>query len=160
MRRKDREITDTRELLEIIKANKVCRLGMADENRPYVIPLNYGFEFEGDDLILYFHCADEGKKIDVLKKNPEVCFEIDGEHQLTQGKNDCEYGFNFASIIGFGTVKFLEKEAEKIHALEQLMRHQTGEDRDFQFAPPHIKAVTVFKVETHSFTGKRRALPI
>jgi nitroimidazol reductase NimA-like FMN-containing flavoprotein (pyridoxamine 5'-phosphate oxidase superfamily) len=160
MRRKDREITDTRELLEIIKGNKVCRLGMADDNRPYVVPLNYGFEFEGDDLILYFHCADEGKKIDILKMNPEVCFEMDGEHQLTKGKNNCEYGFNFASIIGFGTVNFIEDEAEKVHALQQLMRHQTGEDRDFRFAPPHIKAVTVFKVKTRSFTGKRRALPV
>jgi nitroimidazol reductase NimA-like FMN-containing flavoprotein (pyridoxamine 5'-phosphate oxidase superfamily) len=159
MRRKDREISDSRELLAIIKANKVCRLGMADGNQPYVVPLNYGFEFEGDNLILYFHCADEGKKIDVLKKNGSVCFEIDGEHQLTVGDTPCEYGYNFASIIGFGDAHFIGDEAEKTHALNLLMRHQTGEDRDFDFAPAHLRAVTVFKVVLSSFTGKRRSLP-
>jgi nitroimidazol reductase NimA-like FMN-containing flavoprotein (pyridoxamine 5'-phosphate oxidase superfamily) len=68
MRRKDREVTGTEELLAIIRANKVCRLGMADGDLPYVVPLNYGFEFDCGRLVLYFHCAGEGKKIGILKK--------------------------------------------------------------------------------------------
>jgi nitroimidazol reductase NimA-like FMN-containing flavoprotein (pyridoxamine 5'-phosphate oxidase superfamily) len=159
MRRKDREVTGTEELLAIIRANKVCRLGMADGNLPYVVPLNYGFEFDRGGLVLYFHCAGEGKKIDILKKNSRVCFEIDGEHELTAGEIACEYGFDFASIIGFGNAGFIDDEAEKTRALTALMRHQTGEDRDFAFAPAQLRAVTVFKVTAHSFTGKRRAPP-
>ncbi|MDR2051979.1 MAG: pyridoxamine 5'-phosphate oxidase family protein [Treponema sp.] len=159
MRRKDREVTGTEELLSIIRANKVCRLGMADGDMPYVVPLNYGFEFDGGRLVLYFHCAGEGKKIGILKKNSHVCFEIDGEHELTAGEIACEYGFNFASIIGFGDARFIDGEAEKSRALAVLMKHQTGGDRDFSFAPAHLRAVTVFKVTAHSFTGKRRAPP-
>jgi nitroimidazol reductase NimA-like FMN-containing flavoprotein (pyridoxamine 5'-phosphate oxidase superfamily) len=159
MRRKDREVTGTEELLAIIRANKVCRLGMVDGDMPYVVPLNYGFEFDSGRLVLYFHCAGEGKKINILKRNSYVCFEVDGEHKLTTGNIACEYGFNFASIIGFGNACFIEDDAEKIHALTALMKHQTGEDRDFDFAPSHLCAVTVFKVTAHSFTGKRRAPP-
>ncbi|MDR0452634.1 MAG: pyridoxamine 5'-phosphate oxidase family protein [Treponema sp.] len=159
MRRKDREITDTEELLAIIRANKVCRLGMADGSQPYVVPLNYGFEFDTGGLVLYFHGAGEGKKIDILKKNSRVCFEIDGEHGLSEGKNACEYGFYFASVIGFGNACFIDSEAEKARALAALMRHQTGEDRAFAFSPAQLSAVTVFKVTALSFTGKRRAPP-
>ncbi|MDR1410700.1 MAG: pyridoxamine 5'-phosphate oxidase family protein [Spirochaetaceae bacterium] len=159
MRRKDREVTDAEELLEIIKANKVCRLGMADGNQPYVVPLNYGFEFDSGRLVLYFHGAGEGKKIGILKKNSQVCFEIDGEHGLAAGKNACDYGFSFASIIGFGNACFIDSEAEKARALALLMKHQTGEGRDFEFAPAQLRAVTVFKVTALSLTGKRRTPP-
>jgi nitroimidazol reductase NimA-like FMN-containing flavoprotein (pyridoxamine 5'-phosphate oxidase superfamily) len=159
MRRKDREVTDTEELLAIIRANKVCRLGMADGDMPYVVPLNYGFEFDSGRLVLYFHCASEGKKTDILKRNNQVCFEIDGEHGLTTGKIACEHGYNFASIIGFGNACFIDDDAEKIRALTALMKHQTGEDGDFAFAPAQLRAVTVFKVTSRSFTGKRRAPP-
>jgi nitroimidazol reductase NimA-like FMN-containing flavoprotein (pyridoxamine 5'-phosphate oxidase superfamily) len=161
MRRKDREVTGTEELLAIIRANKVCRLGMADGDQPYVVPLNYGFEFDSGGLVLYFHGAGEGKKIGILRKNSRVCFEIDGEHGLDAagGKTACEYGFCFASIIGFGDACFIDDEAEKARALGFLMKHQTGEDREFGFAPEHLRAVTVFKVKALSFTGKRRAPP-
>jgi nitroimidazol reductase NimA-like FMN-containing flavoprotein (pyridoxamine 5'-phosphate oxidase superfamily) len=156
MRRSDREIKDTAEIIAVIQAHKVCRLALADGDTPYIVPLNYGYECAGDNLTLYFHGAGEGKKIDIIKKNPHVCFEMDGEHKLTPGETDCEYGFDFASVIGFGTAAFIEDTAEKVRALQILMRHQTGEDREFSFAAPHLAAVTVFKVVSASFTGKRR----
>jgi nitroimidazol reductase NimA-like FMN-containing flavoprotein (pyridoxamine 5'-phosphate oxidase superfamily) len=158
MRRSDREVKDTIEIIAIINANKVCRLAMSDGGKPYVIPLNYGYECAGGELTLYFHGAGEGKKIGILKKNPEVCFEMDGEHQLTVGGTDCEYGFDFASVIGFGTASFIEDTAEKKKALTLLMKRQCGEDREFDFPAPRLDAVTVFKVVSTSFTGKRRRL--
>jgi nitroimidazol reductase NimA-like FMN-containing flavoprotein (pyridoxamine 5'-phosphate oxidase superfamily) len=159
MRRKDREVSDTEALLEIIKSCKVCRLGMAEDSLPYIVPLNFGYEYQNGVLTLYFHSALEGKKIDILKKNKKVCFEMDGEHQLTTGTDDCGYGFNFASVIGFGTVEFVEETIEKIHGLSLIMKHQTEEDREFVFPEAQVQATAVYKLRSDSFTGKRRTIP-
>jgi nitroimidazol reductase NimA-like FMN-containing flavoprotein (pyridoxamine 5'-phosphate oxidase superfamily) len=167
MRRKDREVTGIEDLLEIIRACKVCRLGMTDNGVPYVVPLNFGYEYRDAALTLYFHGAREGKKIDILKKGEaknqgfcetktQVCFEMDCGHELTSGERACDYGYNYASIIGFGTVEFIEGDDEKISALNLLMKHQTGEDRDFAFGEPELKAVAVYRLKADSFTGKRR----
>lgn len=158
MRRKDREVSGIDELLGIIRECKVCRLGMADGGVPYVVPLNFGYEYRDAALVLYFHGAGEGKKMDMLKKNSRVCFEMDCGHELTVGEQACDYGFNYASIIGFGTVEFLEGKEEKIRGLNLLMRRQTGEDRDFAYGEAALEAVTVFRLRADSFTGKRRCL--
>ncbi|GHV55120.1 pyridoxamine 5'-phosphate oxidase [Spirochaetia bacterium] len=159
MRRSDREVTGVDEKLKIIDACRVCRLAMCDGDRPYVIPLNFGYEYNDGVLTLYFHGAREGRKIDILKKNNHVCFEMDGEHEFTVAENDCEYGFNFASIIGFGTLEFIEDKNEKSRGLSFLMKHQTGEDREFFFDNATLNATMVCKVRVEEFTGKRRMKP-
>ncbi|MDR2743267.1 MAG: pyridoxamine 5'-phosphate oxidase family protein [Treponema sp.] len=157
MRRKDREVTGAEELLEIIQECGVCRLGMADNGTPYIVPLNFGYEYRDDTLFLYFHSAREGKKIDLLKENNRVCFEMDCGHKLTPGKDACDYGFNYASVIGLGTVEFIEDETEKIRALNLLMKHQTGEDRDFAYREADLRAVAVYRLRAETLTGKKRS---
>jgi nitroimidazol reductase NimA-like FMN-containing flavoprotein (pyridoxamine 5'-phosphate oxidase superfamily) len=159
MRRSDREVTGIEEKLAIIEKCKVCRLAMCDGERPYVIPLNFGYEYADGFLTLYFHGAQEGRKINILKKNSAVCFEMDGEHELTVADKDSEYGFNFASIIGFGRLEFIEDRNDKIRGLRSLMKHQTGEDREFFFEDVRVDATMVCKVRTGEFTGKRRMAP-
>jgi nitroimidazol reductase NimA-like FMN-containing flavoprotein (pyridoxamine 5'-phosphate oxidase superfamily) len=163
MRRSDREVTDIEEKLAIIDRCKVCRLAMCDGDRPYLIPLNFGYEYgagsiDGGDgvLTLYFHGAQEGRKIGILKKNSNVCFEMDGAHELTVGDSDGEYGFNFESIIGFGKLEFIEDKNEKSRGLGLLMKHQCGEDRKFFFDDATLKATMVCKIRAEEFTGKRR----
>jgi nitroimidazol reductase NimA-like FMN-containing flavoprotein (pyridoxamine 5'-phosphate oxidase superfamily) len=159
MRRKEREITDPEELRGIINRCKVCRLAMAENNRPYVVPLNFGYEYKNGELVLYFHGAKAGKKIDILKTNPEVCFEMDGGHRLLESQEAHNYSFAYESIIGFGEVIFVEEDEKKAYGLNLLMKHQTGQDRDFVFDEPHLRAVAVYQVKARSFTGKRRPLP-
>ena len=72
MRRKDREVTQKEELIEILDSCKTACIAMIDGDIPYNVPLNYGYEFKGDDLILFFHCAKEGRKIDIIKNNNRV----------------------------------------------------------------------------------------
>jgi nitroimidazol reductase NimA-like FMN-containing flavoprotein (pyridoxamine 5'-phosphate oxidase superfamily) len=98
MRRKDREITGIEEQLGLINKYKVCRLGISEDNRPYIVPLNFGYEYKNRELTLYFHSAQGGKKMDILKKNPQACFEIDGEHALIGGPAACDYGYAYESI--------------------------------------------------------------
>jgi nitroimidazol reductase NimA-like FMN-containing flavoprotein (pyridoxamine 5'-phosphate oxidase superfamily) len=155
MRRTDREISDISEKLKIIDACKVCRVGMAQDNRPYVVPLNFGYEYENGKLTFFFHGAREGKKLDILRQNPNVCVEMDAGHQLIEGDTAFSYSFAYESIIAFGEVTFLENDEDKSHALNALMRHQTGKDIPWQFGKSRLEAVCVFKVTADSFTGKR-----
>lgn len=156
MRRKDREIQSTEEKLAVITKCKVCRLAMELEGQPYILPLNYGYSYQNDQLTLYFHSAKEGFKMDILGQNNKVCFEMDCEHRLMEGKNACEYSYAFESVIGFGLVEFLENLEDKAAALTYFMRHQTGTDDTFQFNENHLNAVAVYKVTATSFTGKKR----
>jgi nitroimidazol reductase NimA-like FMN-containing flavoprotein (pyridoxamine 5'-phosphate oxidase superfamily) len=66
MRRKDREVTDMNEIIEIIKKCDVCRLAFFDKEYPYIVPLNFGYSYDGAKLELYFHGANAGKKLELL----------------------------------------------------------------------------------------------
>jgi nitroimidazol reductase NimA-like FMN-containing flavoprotein (pyridoxamine 5'-phosphate oxidase superfamily) len=155
MRRSDREITDIEEKLGIIRRCKVLRLGLAEQNQPYIVPMNFGFDYKSGLLTLYLHGATEGKKVDILNRNRQVCFEVDGEHSLITGKNPGDYSFAYESIIGFGIGEILEKDDEKIHGLNALMKHQTGEDREYTYPEEQLRGVNVFRIRVSSFTGKR-----
>ena len=85
MRRKDREVTEMEEIQQIFDECKVCRIGIMDENGPYIVPVNYGYVREEGKVILYIHGAREGKKIDLIRKNANVGVEIDYRHELVEG---------------------------------------------------------------------------
>jgi len=158
MRRKDKEIINIDEKLEIITKCKVCRLGLSENNYPYIVPLNYGFSYDDGKLTLYFHCAKEGKKIDIIKKNNNVCFEIDCDTKLIEGKTPCDYGYGFKSIIGFGKIIILDTKDEKINGLNYLMKQQTGKDKKYDFNEDELKNVLVFKMQVNEFTGKQKVI--
>ena len=158
MRRKEREITDIAEKLAVIEKCKVCRLAMTDGNAPYIVPLNFGYTWENDKLCLYFHGACEGRKIDILKKNPKICFEMDCSHKLIEADNPADYSYAYESIIGEGKVEFLDDPKEKTFGLNILMRHQAGRE-GFTFPEEALKKTCAYKVEAVWFTGKRRPLP-
>ncbi|MDR1832517.1 MAG: pyridoxamine 5'-phosphate oxidase family protein [Fusobacteriaceae bacterium] len=159
MRRSDRAVTEIADLLAILDQCKVCRLAMTDGEAPYLVPLNYGYTWSEGLLTLYFHSARAGRKIDILKKTGVACFEVDCEHGLVEGDAACDYGFTFASVIGVGDVVFLEEKADKIYALNQLMRCQTGVDREYTYHDAHLANTAVYKLVVRDFSGKRKALP-
>jgi len=159
MRRKDREITDIDEKIKIIQKCKVCRIGLSEDNMPYILPLNYGYTFENDVLTLFFHGALEGKKLDIIKKNNNACFEIDCDSKLIEGEQACDYSYAYKSIIGFGKIIIMENSDEKIRGLNLLMKHQTEEDITYEFTKEQINNVCVFKMIVESFTGKQKLFP-
>jgi nitroimidazol reductase NimA-like FMN-containing flavoprotein (pyridoxamine 5'-phosphate oxidase superfamily) len=154
MRRTDREITALKDILAIADSCKVCRLGLLDGGEVYIVPLNFGYTFKDNKLSLYFHSATEGRKIDLLRQNNRVCFEMDGAHKLIEAAEACKHSFQYESIIGSGTAEFLATDAAKITALKIIMRHQTG--RDFAFDDNAAANIAVFKITATSFTAKRR----
>ncbi|NLG04902.1 MAG: pyridoxamine 5'-phosphate oxidase family protein [Clostridia bacterium] len=157
MRRADREVTDINEIMEILDQCKTAHVAMVDDGHPYVVPLSYGYKIEDGILTLYLHSAKEGRKIDILKKNPEVCFEICNEGMAVFPETPCNSGYYFSSVIGNGVVEFLEEAADKTEALSMMFRQQSG--RDVTFTEQQALAVCVFKIVSNDFTGKRKKCP-
>ncbi len=152
MRRKDKEVTGIQELIGIIDQCKICRIAMVDGAGLYIVPMNFGYAYDGNQLVLYFHCAKEGRKIDAMKQNPMVCFEMDCEHRLIEGDNACSFAYSFKSVIGSGRAELVDDSEEKKTALSLLMKHQTG--REFSFDDKMAASVTVFKIIAQEFAGK------
>ena len=151
MRRKKQEITESESLNEIFREALVCRLAMMDGNVPYVVPLNFGHQ----DNVLYFHCAGEGKKLDLLRAHPEVCFEVESRVKIVQGKDACGWGVTYRSIIGYGVAEIVADADEKRQGLDVIMAHYS--DGEFEYPEKNLKRTTVIKVNITSMTGKRSA---
>jgi len=149
LRRKDREITSRDEIESIINKAFVCRLGMADKNGPYIVPLSFGYR----DGSLYFHCARKGRKLDILKKDKRVCFEIDTDHEIVESEKACKWGMKYKSVIGMGNVFFIEDMESKKKALDIIMHHYSG--RSFVFEEKEIDRVVIFRIDIESMTGKK-----
>jgi nitroimidazol reductase NimA-like FMN-containing flavoprotein (pyridoxamine 5'-phosphate oxidase superfamily) len=148
MRRHDKEITDRNVIDSIINESIFCRLALLEDDRPYIVPLSFGY----DGNALYFHSALEGKKIDILRKNSMVCFEcdIDGDPiQLDQG---CNWSVRYKSVIGYGRASILEDADSKLRALDIIMRHYSGES--FEYPEEKVKKTAVIRVDIETVTGK------
>ena len=158
MRRKDREVTDISQIRGILDSCKTCHLAMVDNGQPYVIPLSYAYNIDGETLTLFFHSAKEGRKIRILEKNNSVCFEMSSEGEpILAEETPCNSGYYFSSVHGFGNAQFIDDSDEKCSALTLLMKHQANIDVDF--TAPQADSVCVFKVVSTSFTGKMKLRP-
>ena len=149
MRRKEKEITAIAEMEEIIGQATVCRVAMADGDRPYIVPLCFGYE----DRTLYFHTGRKGKKIDILKKNPNVCFEFDHDCRVLPQPDACDWGMAYRSVIGYGEASFVTSPEKKRRALDLIMRQYNGNAGPYPDA--NIKATAIICVKIRHMTGKK-----
>jgi uncharacterized protein len=150
MRRKEKEIAHKGILEEVLHKAPICHLAMSDNDQPYVIPLNFGYE----DNVLYFHCAGEGKKLDILRKNNRICFEIDVDHELVKGETACEWGMRGRSIVGFGKAILINDTAGKRKAFDIIMKHY-GAPEPYSYKEKGFEKALIIKVEIESMTGKK-----
>ena len=153
MRRKDREITDFNEIINIIKKCDVCRIALNDKDFPYIVPLNFGLDIQGKEVYLYFHCAMEGKKLDLIAKDNRVTFEMDCDLNfiLYEERMSCTMGYE--SVIGHGVIETVPDE-NKYESLKILMRQYHAED--FKFNTDMMRVTTVLKMTVIDMVGKRR----
>jgi nitroimidazol reductase NimA-like FMN-containing flavoprotein (pyridoxamine 5'-phosphate oxidase superfamily) len=150
MRREDKEINDITTIEDIIRKARVCRLALSENGRPYIVPLCFGYK----DNNLYFHSAHEGKKLDIIKKNNNICFEIDIDHELVKSKEACGYTMKYQSVIGFGKATFIEDIESKRRAFDIIMQNYS--DGSFEYPVEAIKnTVIIIRVEVESITGKK-----
>jgi nitroimidazol reductase NimA-like FMN-containing flavoprotein (pyridoxamine 5'-phosphate oxidase superfamily) len=150
MRRSEKEICDPQEIDAILQRAPVCRIALAAGNSPYVVPVNFAVS----GSLLYFHSAPAGEKIDRLRKDPFVCFEVDLPGEVVQGKTACAWGMAYQSVIGFGRTFFVEDRAEKEEALVRLMKkYAPGAPVDF--SADVLDRVCVIGVRLEKVTGKQ-----
>ncbi len=148
VRRKDIEITDLREIEQIIREATVCHLGLVDNDEPYVVPVNFGYEQNA----LYFHSALEGRKVALIKKSNKVCFEIDTDVEI--GKTDSSNcSVRYKSVIGTGRAYILENNEEKARGLKSIMRQCAG--GEYSFSEEKLDTVLVIRIDIESITGKQ-----
>lgn len=153
MRRKDREITEISKIQEVMEACTCLHLGLNDQGRVYVVPLNFGYELVDDQFTLFFHGATEGRKTEVIRNNPCVGFEMETGYQLQPNAAACNYSAAFQSVIGEGTVEILTDPEEKRHALNKIMYHNTGREQ-WDFPEIMIKKTNVFRLAVERLTCK------
>lgn len=154
MRRKDREVTDFNEQLAILKKCDVCRIALnGDDGYPYLVPMNFGMDVQDGQLYLYFHCATEGKKLDLIRKDNRAFFEMDWGHDLIFSQENMSCSMAYESVMGKGTLEFVAED-EKLEALKILMGQYHAED--FPIKISRIPTTTVLRLTVSEMTGKRR----
>ena len=155
--RRELEVTDAVEIKNILDKSKVVHIAMVDDGEPYMVPMNYGYTMVDGKLSLYVHGATKGRKLDVMKANPNVFVELDCDIEPFEGEVACQYGMAYASLMGKGKATIIEDSREKEEALSILMKTQTG--KDFTFNEKLVSIVAVIRIDIEEYTAKKREVP-
>lgn len=151
MLKKDKEVADRKSIDDIIRGAQVCRIALAVNNQPYIVPLSFGYDGEA----IYFHTALEGLKIDMIMANPRVCFEFEKNVRLiNSGGLTCNWSFSYESVIGFGTVQELTEKRGKDFGLQQILAQYSGR-ADWPFEAGQVDKTRVWKLTIESLTAKK-----
>jgi len=153
MRRSDKEVTGLAHILAILDKCEIMRLGLCVDNKPYIVPLNFAYEVIDEKCILYFHSAPEGKKLDMIKKNDNVCFETDCSYKIIKSERACNWSAEFESVIGEGKITILTDDVRKAKALDLLMARYGFEGKP-HYSPQGLSGVTVLQISVTEITGK------
>ena len=154
MRRKERAVESTDAIMEIVSRCQVMRIGLSEGGRAYIVPLNFGWERCGDQVSFYFHSAPEGRKIDMLRENPAVCFEMDTDHALVTNEITSGWTMRYASVMGEGTMSLIEGDADKRAAIDIIMRRY-GYQGDADYDPKVLARTALLKLTVASMIGKQ-----
>lgn len=153
MRRKEREITGIDEIEAIILRCDVCRIALADDNIPYIVTMNFGY-CGGAEKKLFFHSAGHGMKIDIIRKNNHVCFEMDTDHDLKSGREACDFNMKYSSVVGWGNIFIINDDKEKREAMNLIMEHYTSR-KEFTYKEDVFNKTTILKLVIKNMTGKK-----
>jgi len=157
MRKKELEITDPEEIRDVLARAVVLRLGLFDGRTPYVVPVNFGYD--GGNTI-FIHSGYEGRKMEILKDYPRVCFEAEADVAVippARIENHCGFSMAYRSVIGFGVASILDDISEKTDALKTIVRHLDPEKSpdDIIFPEGTVEMTAVVRIEVDSMTGKK-----
>lgn len=152
MRRAERQVTDTEQIFEILNICEQCSVAFFDGEFPYIVPLSFGAALLDGKITLYFHCAKEGRKMELLKKNNAVAFEASRTGNLVTGDTACAYSMKYKSVCGNGYIEIVHG-AEKLQALKTIMKHYTNKEPEFDMKA--VESVCVLKLECKNISGKQ-----
>lgn len=156
MRRTDREVTDINEIFDILNRCDTVRIAMRGEKYPYVVPVSFGAEMADGKAVVYFHCAREGMKLDLLMKDPMVC--VEGDIFIKIEPTDHGITTRYESVIGFGRCEILSDPDEIVHGLKILCDHYGYFNYDLKNCRA-LQFLHVGRIVLDQITGKRN-LPL
>lgn len=146
MRRGEQEITDQSEIESIISRAQVCRIAFLSQGEPYIVPVCFGYR-QG---AFYFHCAPEGRKLDMLGPGVKVCFELEADVAVLEAKSACAWGMAYSSVIGWGSASRVSDESERSAALDAIMSHYGGQSGPYNQKTLGRTAVVRIDIESLS----------
>lgn len=152
MRRKEREIKSVDEIIDVLRRCDTVRIGIQGDEYPYVVPVSFGMETKDGKAVIYFHCAKQGMKIDMLRKNPKVC--VEGDIFIKVEKTEHGITTRYESVIGFGECEFVSDEEEIIHGLKLLTERYGYEDYPLERCRG-LQHLYVGKIIINELYGKR-----
>jgi nitroimidazol reductase NimA-like FMN-containing flavoprotein (pyridoxamine 5'-phosphate oxidase superfamily) len=147
MNRADRLVTDRAAIDDVLRRAEVLHLAMTGPDGPYVVPVSFGY----DGSAIYIHCAEAGRKLDVLADDPRVSFEACVDVRVVPGEG-CGWTARFRSVVGFGTAALVEDDAEKAYGLGVVVSQYSG--KPASVPPESARGVAVLRIGISSMTGK------
>jgi nitroimidazol reductase NimA-like FMN-containing flavoprotein (pyridoxamine 5'-phosphate oxidase superfamily) len=150
MRRLDKEIKDEAVIREILEESGLCRLGFVDNNEAYIVPVNYACE----GMTIYFHSAPAGRKIELMKKNNQVSFEIEHTAEIITGELPCSWTARYRSVMGRGILSTETDPALKKEAMDLIMR-KYGAEMELNYDENVFSRMIIIKLQIQSLTGKQ-----
>ncbi len=151
MRRKDKEITDQKIIREILESSEICRLGLVDNNEAYIIPVNFAFH----DGSIYIHSAMNGRKMEILKRNNKVAFEMESLTSIISGPQPCDWTARYRSVMGKGVIDIEVNTEQKKQALDLIMKKYGWQNNELVYDDALLLRVCILKLKIESITGKQ-----
>lgn len=153
MRRKDREVKDFDKIIEIISHCDILRLGLADSEFPYIVPVNFSYTVLDGVIKFYIHGAMVGRKYELLKKNGFCSFEADNPLGIDLIYSKKAVTMRYESVMGKAEVGFLEKE-EKQSAIDKIIMARYSKTRDFEYNVDVLSKTAVAELTVTEITAK------
>ncbi len=153
MRRKDREVTDFDQIIRIIDGCEIIRLGLADGDFPYIVPVNFAYTVNGREVCFFIHGAMAGRKYEMLTQNPLCSFEMDTPLKLDCIAETKDVTMRYSSVMGKASVRFLEGE-EKQQAIDTIIMARHEETKNFEYNRAAVRRTAVAKMTVIEMTAK------
>ncbi|NLC63198.1 MAG: pyridoxamine 5'-phosphate oxidase family protein [Thermoanaerobacterales bacterium] len=150
MRRKDKQVSDKTLLYSVIEKATVCRMGLVDNDRPYIVPLCFGF----DGTHIYIHSAKSGEKVRILRQNNNVCLEFEQDIEVIKGHKPCQWSMRYFTVIVHGKAELVDDITQKSYGLSRIISHYSHENKELTFTAEDLESVLLFKITPISITGK------
>lgn len=154
MRKADRQITDPAQLEDILRRGRVLRLAMCQGGQPYLLPLNYGY-VQGR---VYLHTGRQGLKLDYLRANPRVCFEVSVDVELVPAEAACAWNCHYQCVLGFGRAVEVTDEEERRLGLEAVTSQYAGPG-PHALKEESLARACVLRIDIEELSGKRNPPP-
>jgi len=151
MRRLDKQITDPQIIEEILSKSELCRLGLVDNGEAYIVPVNFGYS----DGAIYIHSALQGRKMDILRRNNAVSFEITLSSEVLEKEKACNWGTRYRSVMGTGSISIETEPNIKRKGLDIIMKKYGAPDNILVYDEASLARVALLKLTINNVTAKQ-----